>query len=327
VDEVAIFGNPLKYNVFAARFALIAALMLCLPASLWAKDYKAGEIYTPASWLYGKYVFSVRAAKGSGVLSAFFLWKNGSEAPGAAWEEVDIEIFGKENAEVWQSNIITGTSTDRITSEGTHSHDFSFGDDFHTYTLEWTPDSLIWLVDGIPIRTSNTTTPDSPQVLDLDSPSQLRFNIWASESVEWVGPWNDNILPVFMHVDWVEYYAWDDVGDEFESAPEWRDDFDNFNTSRWSKADWSFDGNRADFIPENAYVQNGLLVLALTAEGGSSSSSSSSSGTGSSSGSGSNSGGSSSSGNSSSGGGSGGCLGLVMVALWYLVSRRRRPGG
>jgi endo-1,3-1,4-beta-glycanase ExoK len=322
VDEVAIFRNPLKYNAFAARSVLIAALMLCLPASLWAKNYKAGEIYTPASWTYGKYVFSVRAAKGSGVLSAFFLWKNGSEAPGAAWEEVDIEIFGKDNAEIWQSNIITGTSTARITSEGTHTHDFSFGDEeFHTFTLEWTPESVIWLVDGIPMRTSNTTTPDSAQVADLDSPSQLRFNIWASESVEWVGPWNDNILPVFMQVDYVEYYAWDEGNEEFESEYEWRDDFDTFDTSRWAKADWSFDGNRADFIPENAYVQNGLLVLALTAEGGSSSSSSSSSGSGSNSGSD-----SSSSGSSSSGGGSGGCLGLVMVALWYLVSRRRRPG-
>jgi beta-glucanase (GH16 family) len=294
---------------------LIHALILCFPAAVVAKPYKAGEIYTPEARLYGKYVFSMRSAKGSGVISAFFLWKDGSEQEGNLWEEVDIEVFGKDNAETWQSNIITGMDSSRIVDEAIHEHDFSFGDEFHTFTLEWTPDSLTWYVDGAVVRTEDTVS--SEQVAELVSPAQLRFNLWASVDPAWVGDWDDAILPVFMHVDWVEYYAWNDTDGGFESQPLWRDDFDDFDSELWAKADWTFADNRADFIPENAYVQNGLLVLALTHEGsgGSSSSSSSSS----------NSASSSSGGRPNSGGGSEGCLGLVLGGfLYFFLSRRRR---
>jgi beta-glucanase (GH16 family) len=256
----------------------------------------------------------MRAAKGSGVISAFFLWKDGSEQPGNQWEEVDIEVFGKGNAESWQSNIITGTSSARITSEATHPHDFSFGDDFYEFTLEWTPDSVTWLVNDEVIRIADTDNND--QVDELISPAQLRLNLWASEETGWVGPWDDSMLPVYMHIDWMEYYAWDGTAGDFELDPAWRDDFDSFDSGRWAKADWTFTGNRADFIPENAYVQNGLLVLALTRddEDGSSSGSSSS-----------GSGGSSSRGGSNSGGGSGGCLGFLMGSFFYfLLSPRRK---
>lgn len=99
-----------------------------------------------------------------------------------------------------------------------------------------------------------------------------------------------------MLVDWVEYYPWNGAG--FDPSPAWRDDFDTFDSNRWGKADWTFGGNRADFIPQNAYVQNGSLVLALTRETQNTSSSSSSS--------------SSSSGGSGSGGG--GCIGQCVKA-------------
>jgi hypothetical protein len=230
---------------------LIHALILCFPAAVVAKPYKAGEIYTPEARLYGKYVFSMRSAKGSGVISAFFLWKDGSEQEGNLWEEVDIEVFGKDNAETWQSNIITGMDSSRIVDEAIHEHDFSFGDEFHTFTLEWTPDSLTWYVDGAVVRTEDTVS--SEQVAELVSPAQLRFNLWASVDPAWVGDWDDAILPVFMHVDWVEYYAWNDTDGGFESQPLWRDDFDDFDSELWAKADWTFADNRADFIPENAY--------------------------------------------------------------------------
>jgi beta-glucanase (GH16 family) len=75
--------------------SLLTAVLLCLPFTLAAKQYKGAEIYTlAAEGPYGKYEMRMRAAKGSGLISAFFLWKDGSEQPGGPWEEVDIEIFG-----------------------------------------------------------------------------------------------------------------------------------------------------------------------------------------------------------------------------------------
>lgn len=195
-----------------------------------------------------------------------------------------------------------GLGSPWATSEQEHEAGFSFGDGYHTFSLDWTPNSLTWSVDGVPVRTANSA--DDEQVDDLISPSQIRINVWASESPEWAGPWDDSILPVYMLVDWVEYYAWNGAG--FDADPTWRDDFNTFDSNRWGKADWTFDGNRADSIPENAYVQNGSLVLALTGEAQVGSSSSSSS--------------------SSSSGGSGGGIRLLMVAFLYVCLKRVAPG-
>jgi beta-glucanase (GH16 family) len=289
--------------------ALLIAALLCLPGAVAAKQYKAAEIYTLASeGPYGKYVFSMRAAKGSGLLSAFFLWKDGSEQTGNFWEEVDIEIFGKNNAQIWQSNIITGVTPAKTMSEEEHDAGSSLGEGYHTFTLEWSPGSVSWSLNGNPpVRTTT-----GGQASEVVSPSQLRFNVWASTSTEWVGPWDDDILPRYMYVDWVEYYAWDIAASEFEAEPEWRDDFDTFNESRWGKANWTFDGNRADFIPENAYIASGKLVLRITDENPDEDDDSSpDDDSGSDSGSGYSSGG-------------GGCPWMVMGALSLFLARRKK---
>src|SRR5688572_25624198 len=117
------FSRP--ESKFFTRSLLIAALLF-LPGAVAAKQYKAGEIYTFNSYgPYGKYEMSMKVAKGSGLISAFFLWKDGSELPGGPWEEVDIEVFGKNNAESWQSNIITGDVANKVMSEQVHPADFS----------------------------------------------------------------------------------------------------------------------------------------------------------------------------------------------------------
>lgn len=233
---------------------LLLSLQSC---GVMAKDYSAAEIYTNDSWAYGKYVFRMRAAQASGVLSNFFLWKPDSELASVNWEEVDIEVFGKNGANSWQSNLIT-TENGWATSEQVHQHDDSFADDYHTFTLEWTEDYIAWYVDGVEQRRSEGGQTDL-----ITNPANLRFNFWASESVAWVGAFDDSVLPLNMFVNWVEYYSWD--GENF--ALDWRDDFDNFDSNRWSKASWTFDANYVDFVPENASVQDGYLVLTMTNSG------------------------------------------------------------
>lgn len=129
-------------RIFKNRF-IQCALLLCAFAGATevalAKPYKAAEIFTHDAEMYGKYVIRMRAAKGSGIISNFFLWKDGSELPEVFWEEVDVEVFGKDNAMSWQSNIISGLG-ERDTSEETHQHSHSFGDAYNTFTLEWSPD-------------------------------------------------------------------------------------------------------------------------------------------------------------------------------------------
>lgn len=306
------------------RTKLMMGALACLLAwggSAIAKPYKSAEVFTYESMTYGKFVIRMRTAKGSGVISNFFLWKEGSELSDVFWEEVDIEVFGKNNATSWQSNIITGLG-ERAHSEAVHQQNHSFGDTYHTFAIEWTPDQVTWTVDGEVIRTTAAA-----QASELISPAQMRINFWNPNIVEWVGSWDPAVLPLFMYVNWVEYHSWDGV----QFFLEWRDDFNELDTGRWGTADWTFAENRADFSPANAVVRDGYLVLALTQEGqeeyhgtppidtqeSASSSSSSSSSSASSS--------SSSSGVTSSGSGgtrSGGTMSVVnilMIALFWLA--------
>jgi hypothetical protein len=220
------------------------------------KPYKGAEVYGAASYRYGRVEMRMRMARGSGVLSTFFTYKLGSELSGAFWEEIDIEVFGKDNVRSWQSNIITGNP--RQTSEQVHTAGSSLADDYHTYVLEWTPEYVAWRVDGVEVRRST-----GGQVTSLTNAQTLRFNIWVSDSVAWVGSFDDSVLPVHQFVNWIRYYRYE--GGAF--VLDWTDEFDDFQASRWAKANWTFDGNLVDFDPANAVVRDGTLVLALTREG------------------------------------------------------------
>lgn len=233
------------------------ALALVAPSSGFAKPYKGGEILSSQTYLYGRMEMRMRMARGSGILSTFFTYKDGSEIEGTFWEEIDIEVFGKDDARTWQSNIITGVGT-RTTSEGDHEHPTSLADDYHTYALEWTPDYVAWELDGVEVR--RTT---GGQVSDLTNPQSLRFNLWAANIESWVGPFDTSALPQYQYVNWIKYYRYE--GGQF--VHEWTDDFDAFDAARWSRADWTFGENLVDFDPNNVLVQEGTLILALTLEG------------------------------------------------------------
>ncbi|WP_437874321.1 family 16 glycosylhydrolase [Sorangium sp. So ce513] len=234
-----------------------ASVALAVSSTAAAKPFKGGELYSSQSYLHGRMEVRMRMARGSGILSTFFTYKNGSEESGAFWEEIDIEVFGKENARVWQTNIITGSGT-RQTDEAEHTESVSLADGYHTYALEWTPDYVAWSIDGREVRRIT-----GGQVASLRNPQSLRFNLWSSDAVEWVGPFEESALPQHQYVNWIKYYRYNNGAFELD----WQDDFDSLDTGRWGKADWTFDGNRVDFDPQNVTVKDGTLVLSLTREG------------------------------------------------------------
>lgn len=244
------------------RWSLLLAAGL-FTASLNAKPYKAAEIYSNQTYHYGRYEVRMKVAKGSGVLSTFFTYKNGSEIGNTFWEEIDTEVFGKNNATQWQSNVIIGSSRPTTKTEGLHTASASLGDGYHTYVTEWTPNYIAWFVDGGEVRRIT----GGQFVTSLTSNQDIRFNIWAANIAEWVGAFNANILPVYQFVNYIEYKPYSASTGGFTTTGSWRDDFNSFNTSRWSKANWTFTENYADFDTNNVVVKDGTLVLALTREG------------------------------------------------------------
>ena len=234
---------------------LVAAALLAQPRTAEAKAYKGAEVYSLQSVLYGRMEMRMRMIRGSGLLSTFFTYKNGSEVAGATWEEIDIEALGKNDAKAWQSNLITGNP--RLTSEQVYSVSSSLADGYHTYALEWTPDSVTWFFDGQMVRKT-----EGGQASSLVNAASLRFNAWASSSTGWAGVLDEAALPAYQFVNWIKYYRYENG----QFVLDWTDEFDSFDTDRWAKGNWTFEGNLVDFDPTNAIVQDGTLILAITKE-------------------------------------------------------------
>jgi endo-1,3-1,4-beta-glycanase ExoK len=226
-----------------------------LTTELHAKNYKGAEIASKSLHRYGRIEVRMRMARGPGILSTFFTYKPGSEMAGAAWEEIDVEAFGKSNATAWQSNILVGNP--RMGSEMVHDTGASLADAYHTYTIEWTPTAVVWQVDGVEKR--RTT---GGQASQLTSMHNFHFNLWASDVASWAGAFDSSMLPASQYVSWIRYYKYDNGA----FVLDWSDDFATFDTARWEKANWTFDGNLVDFEPNNVVVKDGTLVLCLTAQ-------------------------------------------------------------
>jgi len=258
------------------KISTATLLVMAMAGSISAKDYSGAELYTSDTWMYGKFEARMKMAAGSGTVSSMFLYHNDSYLGGSEpWVEVDIEILGK-NPNSFQSNIITGYGPGdgqpdrKVTSEDHHQINPASNESFHTYGMEWTPDYVAWTLDGKVVRKTIKGQNDKNQVQDLGKKRQgLRFNLWSHEDAGWVGAWNDNILPVYQFINWVKVYKYTPGAGENGSdfTPDWSDDFDTFDNSRWQKGDWTFDGNRVDISPSNIFVKDGMAIIALTKKG------------------------------------------------------------
>jgi len=246
---------PCHRAVLGACVSLALLVPSAASAPAHAKTYKGAEVYSLKSVRHGRMEMRMRMIRGSGLLSTFFTYKNGSEVAGTEWEELDLEVLGKNDAVTLQTNIITGNP--RVTAEKYHPSPTSLADDYHTYQIEWTPDYVAWALDGVEVR--RVTGEVVSKVISAHS---LRFNVWSSEATGWVGELDESALPAYQFVNWIRYYRYDNG----QFLLDWTDDFDAFDGSRWAKGNWTFDENRVDFDVANAVVQDGTLILAITKE-------------------------------------------------------------
>ncbi|WP_411994161.1 family 16 glycosylhydrolase [Agarivorans sp. DSG3-1] len=223
------------------------------------KPLFGAEVYSNDKVLYGKFVTRMKLVSSPGVVSSFFTYDNESwQGKGIPWSEIDFEAIGKTPNQL-QTNLITGQVNKRVHSE--KKHNVPQLEEFVEYTITWTPNDIIWQVDGETVRHDS----GSKQVIAMrDIPQSYRMNIWISEAIGWVGQFQASSLPLHQVVDWMEYYEYQDNG---EFSLSWRDDFNNFDEKRWGKGDWGFDSNLVTFSPNNANIVNGKLVLSLTEEG------------------------------------------------------------
>ena len=239
------------------------------------KDYTfyGCELTGKEQFKYGRFEAKMKMAAISGTVSSMFLYYDNSYLNGEEpWNEIDIEILGKDPTK-WQSNIITREGNPSIkkntSSEVIHPFNYDATNEFHLYAIIWTPEYIAWEVDSVEVRRdtlgmSRGANADGDQVKFMTEQQTLRFNLWASKTPSWTGKFTGIGLPIEQQIDYVRAYSYDEATKGFTLL--WQDDFegDALNSERWSRGNWTME--MVEYRPQNVKVSDGLARIILDYE-------------------------------------------------------------
>ena len=245
--------HGLGMNSKSVLLALVVTTVL-VPAS--AMGMASAELYTTNSYFYGRFDARIQFAPGDGVVSAFFLWKEGSDAANAYWNELDYEKIAADCH--MQVNNIYGNPKSQHQMTPTLS---SICTAYHDYRFEWTPTYIAFVVDGKEIR-RDTGADATAYAQNATAGMSIHFNIWPGNST-FGGNINNTTLPVHQYISWVEYSSYDNGNFNVK----WHEDFQSSSIpSGWAVGNWSSPYNLSTHNAQNVGFVNGIAVLSLTAD-------------------------------------------------------------
>jgi endo-1,3-1,4-beta-glycanase ExoK len=217
----------------------------------------SAELYQNQTYTYGRFEARVSFAAGDGVISSFFLWKPGSEMPGTFWNELDFEKLGADCH--LQTNPLYGAPVVDHSQAATLSARLC--GEYHTYTFEWTPTYIAYLVDGVEVRRDEGETAEA-FATNASGGMQIHFNIWPGDAT-FGGNFDAAILPVQQYIGWVQYSSFSDG----VFTPAWREEFDGATLpSGWAVGNWASPKSLSTHQPANVAFTGGFGVLSLTAD-------------------------------------------------------------
>jgi endo-1,3-1,4-beta-glycanase ExoK len=242
---------------------LLLSLLILLVQIVCAEQDLLGsaELYTNESVAYGRFEVRMRMVAADGVISSFFLWKDGSEKKDAIWNEIDIEVLGNSPGG-FQSAIHYGSGgwPNMKHLEAFHQLKNELTSNYNTYTIEWTPDYISWKINDSLIRKDTGDMVKGFRNIHM----QLRFNIWPSLQSSWAGLFNPETLPKHMYINWIKYYK-HTPGNEPNFMLAWKENFDSDSiNTRWLKGFWESPDKASTHIDKNVNVKNGVAILTLS---------------------------------------------------------------
>ena len=247
-----------------ARLAQSAAFCSLLLAAPLARATASAEFYRSEALGYGRFEARMRLAPGVGIVSSFFLWKDGSEVDGTYWNELDFE---KIEDCVLQTNSIYGLP--EVGHEQLHGAEVTSLDlcgAYHTYAFEWLPESITWSIDGTVIRTDSGADAQAYADNAATSGLQMRFNVWPGDAT-FGGEFSEAVLPVQQYIAWARHSAHTpgagpDGSDftltfeeQFDAAP-----------SGWAFGTWDSPLGHSLHTADNVTFSSGTAVLSLTTD-------------------------------------------------------------
>jgi len=241
-----------------SRWALLALVLATTLVPVAAMGMASSELYGTKAYTYGRFEARIRFAPGDGVISSFFLWKEGSEVTDAYWNELDFEKVGADCH--MQTNAIFGNPSKQHSQTNAMPGDTCA--EYHDYRFEWTPTYIAWNVDGKEIRrdSGDTATAFSQ---NASGGMTFHFNVWPGNA-NFGGNISNATLPVREYISWVQYSSYDNSNFNLQ----WREEFQASSVpSGWAVGNWGSPYNLSTHSAQNVGFVSGVAVLSLTADG------------------------------------------------------------
>ena len=237
------------------KFAVAALLSL---GALANQKYACAELRSKSEFQYGRFKTRMQASE-KGTVSTFFLYWTGPNWNPEGWNEIDIAEVAPSAANPFSTNTFRPGPEPNKQQNQQYIRGFAPGNGYHIYELEWTPEHIIWRLDGYIVRQLERGS--SPDVEAIDKPMKIMINFWQP-TFNWGEGFDESKLPIFTKYDYLEAYSYNKDTKEFEFA--FRDDFNSFNHDMWYTEEGNtFNSNNCNFYGSQAYTEDGKMVLKM----------------------------------------------------------------
>ncbi|KAL8869033.1 MAG: hypothetical protein Q9174_004576, partial [Haloplaca sp. 1 TL-2023] len=153
-----------------------------------AKRYDAPTMWTDFKFFFGRVEFVVKAGPGVGIVSSMVLLSDDLD-------EIDWEFLGGVTTSV-QTNYFGKGYTGSYNRSTTPAVD-SPQTKFHTYGLDWSPERLIWSIDGKDVRTLKASEADGNGDQYPQSPMKVSLGLWdAGDPDSPTKEWGGGVTPI-----------------------------------------------------------------------------------------------------------------------------------
>jgi beta-glucanase (GH16 family) len=164
------------------------------------RPYAGGLVQTKDSFAqrYGRFEARMKVPAGRGLWSALWLLPKSGEWP----PEIDIlENVGQDPKKAYETNHWMDGGAHR-SERCVYDASRDLSDGFHTYSLDWSPDALVWKIDGKETCRKTSNTDHGPMYLIID----LAVG-FEGDPGDWVSmPDDSTSFPAAVEVDWVRAY-------------------------------------------------------------------------------------------------------------------------
>ncbi|KAJ9315088.1 CAZyme family GH16 [Paecilomyces variotii] len=152
-----------------------------------AKQGDAPLIQSKWYIMFGRVEFQIKAAPGTGIVSSAVLQSDDLD-------EIDWEWLGGDDTQVQTNYFGKGDTT--TYNRGAFHSDPGNHDGFHTYTVDWTSEQIVWQIDGNTVRVLTPSTAAANQY--PESPMMVKVGVWAggdpsnaAGTIAWAGGTTD----------------------------------------------------------------------------------------------------------------------------------------